>query len=95
MQRLEDSFEGRPFTILAVNLAEDEDTVRAFLDRIGVDFTILMDPAGRALRSWNVLAYPTSYVIDTQGEIRYALFGAIEWMDPEVIQVFEALLEES
>jgi len=95
MQRLEDSFEDRPFTILAVNLAEDEDTVRAFLERIGVDFTILMDPAGRALRSWNVLAYPTSYVIDTQGEIRYALFGAIEWMDPEVIQVFEALLEES
>jgi len=95
MQRLEDSFEGRPFTILAVNLAEDEDTVRAFLDRIGVDFTILMDPAGRALRNWNVLAYPTSYVIDTKGEIRYALFGAIEWMDPEVIQVFEALLEET
>jgi thiol-disulfide isomerase/thioredoxin len=94
MQRLEDSLEGRPFRILAVNLGEDEETVHAFLERINVDFTILMDPVGRALRDWNVLAYPTSYVIGRGGEIRYALFGAIEWMDPEVIAVFENLMRE-
>ncbi|WP_422126795.1 redoxin domain-containing protein [Thioalkalivibrio sulfidiphilus] len=95
MQRLEDSFEGRPFTILAVNLGEDEATVLPFLERISVDFTILMDPAGQALRNWNVLAYPTSYVIDRQGRISHALFGAIEWMDPEVIAVFEDLMQEA
>jgi thiol-disulfide isomerase/thioredoxin len=94
MQRLEDRFEGRPFRILAVNLGEDEETVHAFLGRIGVDFTILMDPAGRALRDWNVLAYPTSYVIGRHGDIRYALFGAIEWMEPEVITLFDGLMNE-
>lgn len=94
MQRLEGHLGDGPFRILAVNLGEDEDTVRAFLERIDVDFTILMDPAGRALRDWNVLAYPTSYVIDRDGKIRYALFGAIEWMEPEVVAVFEELMAE-
>lgn len=78
-----------------MNLGEDEATVLPFLERISVDFTILMDPAGQALRNWNVLAYPTSYVIDRQGRISHALFGAIEWMDPEVIAVFEDLMQEA
>ncbi|OOG27115.1 alkyl hydroperoxide reductase [Thioalkalivibrio denitrificans] len=94
MQRLEDALGDGPFRILAVNLGEDEDTVVEFLERIQVDFTILMDPDNSALRHWNVLAYPTSFVIDRAGEIRYALFGAIEWMEPEVIKVFEDLMAE-
>jgi thiol-disulfide isomerase/thioredoxin len=94
MQRLENALGDGPFRILAVNLGEDENTVVEFLERIQVDFTILMDPANQAVRTWNVLAYPTSYVIDRSGSVRYALFGAIEWMEPEVIAVFEELMAE-
>ena len=94
MQQLADRFADRPFTILAVNLAEAEADVRAFVDEHGLRFPVLLDPAGSAIEGWKVFAYPTSYVIDQQGRIRYALFGAIDWLEPDTVKRIEALLDE-
>lgn len=95
MQRLADRYADRPFTILAVNLAEEEGDVRAFVTRHELRFPVLLDPAGESIDAWKVFAYPTSYVIDHRGEIRYALFGAIDWLEPEVVKTIESLLDEA
>jgi hypothetical protein len=41
-----------------------------------------------------VFAFPTSYVVGKQGRIRYALFGAIDWMGQDVIEKIGSLLAE-
>jgi peroxiredoxin len=95
MQRLTERLADQPFTILGVNMAEDPATIRRFLDtRVRVTFPILLDRDGRALGAWGVYAFPTSFVLDKQGHIRYALFGSIEWDTPEVLAVLQGLLEE-
>lgn len=95
MQRLSEKLTGDPFVILGVNIAEDEPTVKDFLqNKINVDFPILMDVDGHALRQWNVMAFPTSFVIDKQGKIRYALFGSIEWDTAEIISKIDSLIKE-
>ena len=95
MQRLSEKLTGDPFVILGVNIAEDQSTVENFLQtKINVDFPILMDTAGNALRQWNVMAFPTSFVIDKQGKIRYALFGSIDWDTAEIINKIETLIKE-
>ncbi len=95
MERLRRRLAERPFTILAVNMAEDGNTIRRFLDhKVQVDFTILMDRDGQALRRWKVFAFPTSYVVDKQGRLRYGLFGAIDWEREDVVAAIEALLAE-
>jgi thiol-disulfide isomerase/thioredoxin len=95
MQKLADHFSSKPFEILAVNMAEDVKTVQSFLQqKVQVRFPILMDVDGQALKRWQVFAFPTSYVIDKEGQIRLALFGAIDWMQDDVMQKLSKLLDE-
>ena len=95
MQRLADNLGTEPFTILAVNMAETEATINEFLQtKVNVRFSILLDQEGAALKRWSVFAFPTSYVIDKQGKIRYALFGSVEWDSEEMLGMFTSLLRE-
>ncbi len=95
MQRLSEKLIGDPFVILGVNIAEEESVVKRFLQtRVNVDFPILMDITGDVMRQWNVMAFPTSFVIDKRGKIRYALFGSVDWDTPEIISKIESLIEE-
>jgi len=95
MQRLQQRLQDRPFTILAVNMAEDHRTINEFLNnKVNVSFPILMDQDGQALQRWGVFAFPTSYVIDKQGRIRYALFGSVDWEDHDIVNKITALLNE-
>ena len=95
MQRLKDKLAGKPFTILGVNMAEEPGEVRDFLSKIvHVDFPILLDRDGAALGRWKVFAFPTNYVVDKRGRIRYAMFGAIDWDNPDVVTKIEGLLAE-
>jgi len=95
MQWLADELIDMPFTILAVNMAESPAVIREFLEtKVSVDFPILLDRNGAALKRWQVFAFPTSFVIDKAGRIRYALFGAAEWDDAQIVDRIRALLAE-
>jgi len=95
MQRLQDKYSKQPFTILGVNMAEDETTIRSFItDTVKVSFPILLDKNGAALKRWQVFAFPTTYVIDKKGKIRYALFGGLEWDTPDILKKINGLLAE-
>ena len=95
MQRLKERMAGKPFAILAVDMGESEFQVREFLKQVPVDFTILMDGDGATLKTWRVRAFPTSYVVDAEGRIRYGLFGAKEWDDADAVAKITALMAEA
>jgi len=95
MQRLQNRFFSKGFTILGVNMAEDKKTVQQFLDtKVDVQFPILFDENGAALKSWGVFAFPTSYIVDKQGKIRYAIFGGVDWEQESIIRKIEQLVNE-
>lgn len=96
MQRLKEKMAGKPFAILAVDMAEEKTDVQDFLKRhnIKVDFPILFDPEGNVIERWMISAVPTTFILDTKGTIRYALFGGLEWDSDEVVQTLTALIEE-
>lgn len=93
MERLQEKLAGSRFTILAVNMAESRATVRRFVDkRARVNFPVLLDSDGAALRRWGVFAFPTSFVMGPDGRIRYALFGAFDWDRPAVVAKLRGLM---
>jgi len=98
MQQLEDHFksvETDKFSVVAVNMAEDRKTINTFLqNKVSVNFDILLDSDGTALKQWKVFAFPTSFVIDKNGQIRYALYGGVDWMRPDIVKKIQTLISE-
>ncbi|HSO57378.1 MAG TPA: redoxin domain-containing protein [Paenisporosarcina sp.] len=63
--------------ILAVNLQESEDVVSEFVNDFGLTFPILMDTNSDVADTYQVRAYPTSYMIDSSGRIQFIAIGAM------------------
>lgn len=92
MQRLQEALSGQPFEIVAVNYQEGEPRIRSFLQKVPVTFPILRDTDGGVARMWKVRIFPTSFVIDRTGSIRYSVVGAFNWSAPEAEKTLRTLL---
>lgn len=92
MQRLREKLAGENFEILAVNYQEGEPRIRAFLARAPVTFPIVRDTDGGVARAWKVRIFPSSFVLDPDGAVRYTLVGAVDWSEPEFEKTLRALL---
>ena len=60
----------RDFTLLAINLDEDDADANAFLKEHPVHYTVLRDPAGDVPKAFGLVGMPTSYLIDKAGVVR-------------------------
>lgn len=95
MWRLKNKLKNKPFEVIAVDMGEDKKIVQAFMpDEMERDFVVLFDKDGNALKDWKILAFPTSFLIDKKGKIRYAIRGGIEWDGPKERKIVEKLLSE-
>lgn len=94
MDRLDKMETGRPFTILAINVKEEADQVERFLDEMPMSFPIALDTEGKLSKAWKAFVYPTSYLVDKSGRIRYSLNGTTEWDEPEIVEIIERLILE-
>ena len=94
MQRLHEAMRGRPFSILAVDIEESKSKVWRFKKLLNFSFTTLLDSKAEVARAWDIRIYPTSYLIDSEGRIRYRVQGALEWDSEEVKQLIETLIPE-
>jgi len=62
-------FKDEDFVVLAVDFDEPIEAVRAFQEELNLNFPILLDPGGEVQRTYRVLGYPTSVLIDREGLI--------------------------
>jgi thiol-disulfide isomerase/thioredoxin len=94
LQRLQEALRGKPFTLLAVNYQETPDTVWNFADRLQIHFPLLLDREGQTAFDWQVDAFPSSFLIDPQGRIKYVAYGSRDWNTPEITQTIEAMFDK-
>ncbi len=91
LNRLKAAMQGTPFELISINYAEKPATIRDFLRRVNLDFPVLLDTDGKFAAAWQVLAFPSTYVIGPDGRIQFGVNAAIEWDTPEVINTLRAL----
>lgn len=63
--------------ILAVNLGEDRDTVKSFIDENKYNFDILLDSDQRTAAKYNISSIPSWFFIDKDGNIVTSHIGAM------------------
>ena len=59
------------FTVLGVNVEEQTDKARGFLKDFPVDFPVLLDKTNKVSKMYNVIAMPTTVVVDRDGNMRF------------------------
>jgi peroxiredoxin/dienelactone hydrolase len=94
LERLRKLRHDRGLEVLSVDVGEEPEKVRAFLEDKPVGYPVALDPQARAFKAWNTYAFPTTFVLDRSHRIRYAVFGAFAWDSREVLDAVDALLGE-
>jgi len=66
--------------VIGVNVKETASTVRRFVQAQQLDFPVVLDPQGELARQWGVRIYPTTILIDPQGQPRWRVAGEVDWV---------------
>lgn len=66
---LQRQYASQGLSVVGLTLEEDGDPVAAFLEEVPVDFLIARDPSGKAGETFNVVAMPTTFLLDREGRV--------------------------
>lgn len=91
LQRLTERSRGRPLVVVAIDVAEVDLRVRAFFEKLPVDFPVLLDRDRAVTRAWDVVSLPSTFVLDTELRPRLATATDLDWTAPEIVARLEAL----
>lgn len=96
MERLSQALKGEAFSVLAVDVGEDPDTIDAFTSQLDatLGFPILLDTRSRAMQAWKVAGLPTTFLVDKQGRIVASAIGGREFDHPEIVRAIRELLRK-
>lgn len=92
IEQLRRSLDGRPFIVLAVNLAEPPSRIRGYLEKMPLHFTVLLDRDTAAAKAWKARILPATYVVGPDGKIRYSYVGELDWSQEKVQRMIASLL---
>lgn len=95
LNRLIKSYEGQDFAVVSVDYRESVEKIAEFVENVPVDFPVLLDLDGKVSVDWKVFSFPSSFLLDRQGRIRYSANRAIDWNAPDVHQAVDELLAEN
>lgn len=81
----------RGLEILAVNVAQDRDTVRRFIEPLGIRYPVLLDPEGTTARAYGVNSLPITWLLDRQGIVRGKIVGetTAEVFERQVVKLLD------
>jgi len=95
MQRLWERYRKQGLVIVAV--AADKGNgkqVASFVDKLGLDYPILLDPEGKVRNRYEVVGLPMSYLIGRDGKITGRVIGITKWDSPQAFALMEHLLQQ-
>jgi thiol-disulfide isomerase/thioredoxin len=69
--------------VLTINLKESPETIARFVRSSGLRLPVVRDDDGSLARAWGVRIYPSTVLIDAQGQVRSVVRGGLDWAGSE------------
>ncbi|MDR1909137.1 MAG: MATE family efflux transporter [Spirochaetaceae bacterium] len=95
METLYRRYRERGLEILAVSVGETREKAAAFMEEYHLSFTAALDGDQQVSARYNIQAFPTTFIINREGQVVSWIVGGMDWSDAGLEGVFEALLNES
>ena len=80
--------------VIGVNVDEDIEAARAFAKDFNIEFPLVWDEDRSVSKLYRVAGYPSHYVLDRRGKVRYSALGFTETDSLAVSQEVGTLLAE-
>jgi peroxiredoxin len=77
LQAFYESHRDRGLRVLAVNLGETPEAVRAWVDEFGLTFDMLLDPQQTVAALYQIRGQPSTYVVSPSGIITAIYYGPV------------------
>lgn len=97
MPLLEDLYEHYAdlgFTLLGVNVEEDSQPALALLKEIPVTFPVLLDTRNQVSKLYDVVAMPSTVILDRDGHVRYVHKGYLPGYENDYREQIKELIRE-
>jgi len=75
LNKLHTELQSQGVEVIAINLDEEKTDAESFLKQTPVNFYISYDKEGNCPKAYNVMAMPSSYIIDKKGIVREVHLG--------------------
>lgn len=79
--------------MLALNAGESRETIEAFLEKLSLDFPVLLGDS-EVMSKLSVQGLPTTVVVNRQGMVVYEAIGPRDWSAPDILAMVTALTNE-
>ena len=94
LNALHKKYEPLGFTVLGVNVEENSDDARGFMKNFPVDFPVLLDHINKVSKQYDVVAMPTTVVVDRDGNMRFLHKGYKPGDEKAYRQMVKKLIRE-
>lgn len=92
IEQVHREFGPRGLVVLAVNMEEPRETVRAWVRDRKMTMDVLLDGSGAVNEAWGVAYSPVVFVLGRDGRLIARAIGNRDWTAPEGRAFFEALI---
>lgn len=86
MERAWQKVKEKGVVFLAVNVGENEDQIFQFTGDYPVSFPLLLDQKGEVVKLYPVIGLPTTYIIDTSGQVTHRVVGTRDWDHDTIVR---------
>jgi cytochrome c biogenesis protein CcmG/thiol:disulfide interchange protein DsbE len=95
LEKLHHTYRAQDLVVLAIDLKESPEQVKAFFEKHALSFPSVIDPNGAVFRAYSVTGMPTTYLIGRDGTILARGIGGRDWTRAEAHELIRELVQKT